>query len=451
VKKELRRGIIIYILTWLFIIGFFVLAVMYNGGTFKRGLTFFTESFTNISFLFGCHIFFALVYLLFLITRYFVRTYRKKGLKLFLKRLSLRLVLPVALIFVSYKTLVYANGTENYKYDWNASVENTSGMSKGLFDEDGKHRGMSVFGWRKKSEADIEQLVANNIEWVAITPFLYQKDENTSAMNVRDTYDQWDRRDSSFIAVIGDLHSRKMKVHLKPHLWMNSGWRSNIQLNSSDEWEGWFDSYEINMLHYARMAEATGVSLFCIGTELKTSIQQKPERWKKLIEKIKTLYSGKLTYASNWDGEFDEISFWDQLDYIGIQAYFPLTQSKNPSLETIQEGWDTHIEMLEKLSQKHRKPILFTEVGYKSEASSTIKPWEWGSFWSIAFTQKSDKTQQLAYEALFQKLWHKDWFAGVYIWQWDHRSSKDNVDRNLDFSPRFKPAENVIAKWFGKL
>jgi len=56
----------------------------------------------------------------------------------------------------------------------------------------------------------------------------------------------------------------------------------------------------------------------------------------------------------------------------------------------------------------------------------------------------------LAYEALFQKLWQQDWFAGMYIWQWNTQSKPENAVKNLDFSPRFKPAENVIAKWFGK-
>ena len=198
------------------------------------------------------------------------------------------------------------------------------------------------------------------------------------------------------------------------------------------------------------MAELAKVELFCIGTELKTSIKKQPERWKQLIAKIRTIYSGQLTYAANWHDEYEDISFWSNLDFIGIQAYFPLTENKNPDLQTIKNGWDTHITKLEQLHKKYQKPILFTEVGYRSDVSATIKPWEWNETLSALYKKKSDKTQQLAFEALFQKLWHKEWFAGVYIWQWDHRSTKEQAEKNLDFSPRFKPAENVIAKWFGK-
>ena len=135
---------------------------------------------------------------------------------------------------------------------------------------------------------------------------------------------------------------------------------------------------------------------------------------------------------------------------MGIQAYFPLTKVEHPDLETIKEGWQPHIQTLSAFSKKYAKPILFTEVGYKSEASATIKPWEWDNTLGVLYKKKSDQTQQLAYEALFQELWHQDWFAGIYVWEWDNRTQKENAPKDLNFSPRFKPAENVIAKWFGQ-
>ncbi|MBL4708023.1 MAG: hypothetical protein JKY48_06245, partial [Flavobacteriales bacterium] len=150
------------------------------------------------------------------------------------------------------------------------------------------------------------------------------------------------------------------------------------------------------------------------------------------------------------DDEYEYVQFWDLLDYIGIQAYFPLTKEAKPTLASIKKGWEQAIQKLETLSKKHDKPILFTEVGYKSEATATITPWKWDNFFSLLFKKKSDQTQQLAYEALFQTLWDKPWFSGVYVWQWNTNSSAENASKSLDFSPRFKPAENTIAKWFGK-
>ena len=107
--------------------------------------------------------------------------------------------------------------------------------------------------------------------------------------------------------------------------------------------------------------------------------------------------------------------------------------------------------MLASLSHKHNKPILFTEIGYRSDVSTTIKPWEWNSISNLLVNQKSDKAQQLAYEAMFAQLWDKDWFSGCYLWEWNTQTSEEYAKESFDFSPRFKPAENTIAKWYQKV
>jgi hypothetical protein len=341
---------------------------------------------------------------------------------------------------------------ENYSFDWKESVMNTKGTTNDFYRKDRMHRGMSVFGWGTSNMSKaIDALIKTNIEWVAVIPFIDQEDETSKTVRrpVSENAD-WLARDSVFIKSIAKMHTKGLHVQLKPHLWTFEGWRANLSLNSEEEWNTWFDSYENYMLYYARLAEHTGVELFCIGTELKTSIKNQPKRWKSLIKKVRAIYSGNITYAANWHDEYEYIDFWTDLDFIGIQAYFPLTENKSPNLKTIEKGWAKHLKKLEQLHQKYNKPILFTEVGYRSDVSATIKPWEWDSTFRVLYKKKSDKTQQLAFEALFKQLWAKEWFAGVYIWQWDHRSTKEGSTKNLDFSPRYKPAENVIAEWFGK-
>ena len=51
---------------------------------------------------------------------------------------------------------------------------------------------------------------------------------------------------------------------------------------------------------------------------------------------------------------------------------------------------------------------------------------------------------------MFRTLWAKEWFKGAYIWEWDNRTQPDSKYMSLNFSPRYKPAQNVIAKWYGK-
>ncbi len=448
-KKLIRPAILTYLLTWLGVFLLIVSVIAANSGNLSEALDTFVDLVPRPSFLKGFHLLFLVVFLLFLLTRYFVRTFQKKGIKVFLKRLTLFVMLPSLFLAVSFKGLIHLNSQEDFDFEWNSFAENQSDVSRNLFEEDEKHRGMSVFGWSKNNTQAINALVKNNVEWVAVIPFLYQETETTATIDVREDYNNWSRRDSIFIRSILELHEKGIHVQLKPHLWMSDGWRSNITLPSKTAWDEWFRSYRINMLHYAKMAQEMDVALFCVGTELKTSIREQPEKWNQLISEIKTIYKGELTYAANWDEDFETIKFWNELDYIGIQAYFPLTEAKNPDLQTIKKGWKRHIKFLENLAKKYHKPILFTEVGYKSEASATIKPWEWGSALSILYKKKSDKTQALAYQALFEELWYKEWFAGLYVWEWDTRTTKKSAEKSLNFSPRYKPAEHIIAKWFG--
>lgn len=440
-----------YLISWG--LGFLVVLLLLQGQGQKFSESvpfFFSEIVFNRAYLAAQHLLFVVVGLLYLLFRYFRTIYRKKGRNVMFKRLGLYLLLPVTLLILGFKMLVYMNTNEILAFEWDETVMNTSGIVAKHFERDGHHRGMSVFGWNDNNEKAIADLIRANVEWVAVIPFMYQENESSGALHSQRKKGEFTKRDSTFIKAINDLHKKGLYVHLKPHLWLGDGWRSNLSLRNDQEWDTWFHSYRNRMLHYAKMAELTGTELFCVGTELRTSIKYQPEGWEKLIEEIREIYSGKLTYAANWYDEYEHITFWDKLDYIGIQAYFPLTKNKNPNLATIKKGWRTHIESLSHFSEACQKPILFTEVGYRSEASATVKPWEWSSAFEVLFKKKSDRTQLLAYEALFEELWGRDWFAGVYIWQWDTRSAMDRAAENLDFSPRFKPAENVMAKWFGQ-
>lgn len=448
--RKTKHFLTLYVILWL--TAGLTISFLFSRGdrTFFDSARFFFDIALNRKFLIGFHVVFLGCYLLLLAIQHFTLVYRKKGTSVFFKQFGYRFLLPILIAFIGVKTLIYANTNEWNNYQWDSTVMNNKGLANNLHKTDKKQRGMSVFGWSDDNTEAIDGLIKANVEWVAVVPFLYQEDENTKVINLPEFPEQFTRRDSSFIRVINEVHKKGLKVHLKPHLWMSSGWRSNVTLDSDQEWDEWFSSYRINMLRYARMAEITKTELFCIGTELRTSIKKQPDKWFALIKNIRSIYSGELTYAANWYDEYEHVPFWSELDHIGIQAYFPLTKTENPSLEAIEKGWDKHITAMQLLHEKYGKPILFTEVGYKSESTATIKPWEWSSILSPLTQKKSDRTQQLAYEALFKKTWQQPWLSGIYVWEWNNRTPIESAETDLDFSPRFKPAENTIAKWYGK-
>ncbi len=420
----------------------FAILLVRRSATIKEIIAFYWEFITSSQGLVLFHVFFLCCLIVGILVRYFRLYKRKTNWTALFKRLFARVLLPLGLLVLLFKGLVYYNSYEDFNYQWDTSIEHTQDVAANRFKTDGKHRGMTVYRIGRDINFPVDSIIKSNIEWVAVLPYFYQEDELTTTISSRIEPGKWTRRDSVYMDGINKLHQHGVRVFLKPHLWVGSGWRSNIKLPTRGHWDTWFESYKKIILHYAQLAEATGVEMLCIGTELRTSITEQPELWSFLITQIRQVYSGKLTYAANWDEELEKVTFWGQLDYIGVQAYFPLTSTNNPSLEQIKTGWQPHIQRLKALAKRYNKTVLFTEVGYKNQANATIRPWEWGSAFTRLHTKKSNKTQQLAFQAMYAELWDKPWFAGSYIWQW--------VD-SPEFAIKGKPAQNTIAKWYAKL
>ena len=438
-KKLLKQSIYTYIFTWVLLLCLYIYNTIPSTGNFSKIFSSFSNFTTSKTGLILVHSLWAFFSVFLIVLKYFISVYKKKGVKPFLKQLGFRFILPILVLIFSLKFVLYKNNKEDFKYQWKSSFENKTGISKKLFLKDAKFRGMNVFKLgRKNSETTIDALIKSNIEWVALLPYFYQETEKSKVVSTPDTIGKWSRKDSLFIKDIEILHTREIYVMLKPHLWMSSGWRSNINFDDTNDWNKWFADYRKNMIHYALMAEKTNVNLFCIGTELRSSLKHIPKKWLSLIKEIKAIYKGKITYAANWDDSFQFTEFWNELNYIGIQAYYPLTTNSNPTLEEIKKGWNVHIKKLKIISDTFEKKIIFTEIGYRNDASATIKPWVWGSFLERFYTKKSDKTQFLAYQALFEKVWNEPWFAGVFPWEWD----------SSDFPIYEKPAQNMITVWY---
>ena len=221
-------------------------------------------------------------------------------------------------------------------------------------------------------------------------------------------------------------------------------------MDTEEVWEKWFASYEKFILYYAKMAEQHDFDAFCIGTELHQTAKQQDKRWRKIIREVRKVYSGDLMYAANWMDEFEDVQFWDELDYIGIQAYFPLTNKENPSIADLKKGWQPHVSKITAIQQKFDRPVLFTEIGYKSTSDAAIKPWEWPSFKENLSRDVSLQTQVNGYEAFFQVFWHQPWFAGAYFWDWYPNHQEAGGSKNKGFTPQNKPAENTIRSWYAK-
>ncbi len=309
-----------------------------------------------------------------------------------------------------------------------------------------KHKGICWVGQPNEiSTQEITAAVYNGVTWISQTPFAWQRTANDTAIHFETSTQKiwWGESKEGLTTTTKLAHAAGIKTILKPHIWVRESWPGEIEMKSEADWQRWFQQYTKFILYYATLAEEENIEILCIGTELHKTIKQ--PAWRDLIKKIKAIYKGKLTYAANFDGEFESVPFWDELDYIGIQGYFPLTKNENPTVEELIVGWKQPIRSMEAIHRKFKKPILLTELGYKSTTDAGIEPWRWPE---RNEPNISDQTQARCYQAFFQTVWPLPWLEGVYFWKWYPHPPKNLVLG--DFTPQGKPAEKIMKEWFTK-
>ena len=287
---------------------------------------------------------------------------------------------------------------------------------------------------------------SSNANWVTVIPYGFTR-KNEAEVRYNEKWQWWGERPIGVRTTIQLAKEQGIKVMLKPQIWMMTGWIGHMDFDNETDWKIWEESYEKFIMQMVDIANEEKVELFCVGTEFEVVVVKRPQYWKDLIQKVRAKYDGKLTYAANWD-QFEKVTFWEDLDYIGIDAYFPLVNEKTPNIEALKAAWKAPLSKIEKLHNKTKVPILFTEFGYMSVDGSAYNTWE---LEKKARTLAVNETAQVnALEALFETFWEKDWWAGGFLWKWypDIKGNEKKYERL--YTPQGKEAERCIEKWYKK-
>ena len=99
--------------------------------------------------------------------------------------------------------------------------------------------------------------------------------------------------------------------------------------------------------------------------------------WRALINDLRGVYTGPLGYGANFD-QFEEVGFWDALDFIGISSYFALRTLDVPPEgfdAALHAGWATVIERIERVAQRTQRPVVLHELGWSRKVGSTVRPY----------------------------------------------------------------------------
>ncbi|MFK7981692.1 MAG: hypothetical protein AB8G86_17040 [Saprospiraceae bacterium] len=233
-----------------------------------------------------------------------------------------------------------------------------------------------------------------------------------------------------------------MSTMLKPQIWVGRSWPGDIEMKNEKDWATFFENYYRWTRHYALLAEINELDSYCIGVEFAKATLAKEKEWRKLIKKLRGIYSGQLTYAANWGDEFENLKFWDALDFIGLNCYYPLSKSDNPSKRELTNAFDKIMGKAAAVCKKYNKQLVFTEIGFRS----VDRPWK-NPHAKEDGRPFNEAHQQLCYEVVLKGIQNKKWCNGILWWKWPSYMSYRG-HQNTGFSPNLKQTENVINKYF---
>jgi hypothetical protein len=289
-------------------------------------------------------------------------------------------------------------------------------------------------------ERQLDALSKLGANAVSLMPFAFQPGADRPEL-------RFFNRGPSSETDVGLIHAaraaraRGIRVLWKPHVWVaGASWPGEIAMRSEADWAAWWRGYRRYVLHHALLARWAGADLFCVGVELSKTIGRETE-WRDLIAAVRLFYPGPVTYAANWYGDLESVRFWDRLDLVGVDAYFPLAEKPGAGREALARGAKLVAERLARAARRAGKPILLTEVGFAAKQEAWMEPHVEGGTYS-------EEDQAAAYDALLAALDHHPWLAGTFIWKAFSAPGSDGGGE-ADFRFQGRKAEGVVSRYYG--
>ncbi len=255
---------------------------------------------------------------------------------------------------------------------------------------------------------------------------------------------------------------------------MTGDFRGYFYPTSPAQVSNFFSTYQTIIVQQATAAQQAGAGVFCIGTELdQLTGPAFATQWDSIITAVRAVFSGKLTYSADWNdsqspwqyggapvgtGNIEtQVSFWNQLDYVGIDEYAPLSDAAAPTEAQLVAGWEgtptdpgvlaltggtSLINYDEGLAADLHKPLFFTELGYEDATDAASSPF--GSSTNVV-----DQPLQTKLYQAFETAWKADGntsLVGVNFWNWDPNAAETAPADGPNFSPQANPAALAVIE-----
>jgi hypothetical protein len=295
-------------------------------------------------------------------------------------------------------------------------------------------------------ERGLDEAVRLGATWISLTPFGRAWDLQATGVDKTFELPLADNQ-RGLRKAIKQAHARGLKVMLVPHLWVESGgWRGELDPATAEGWQRFAESYRAYVLTWAHFAQSARVDMLAAGVELRSwlTTTHAPSFFP-ILHDIRAAYSGLLTYAANWD-DVDQTVILSELDVIGINAFYPLTEKPNASDAELVKGGLEVAKKVKELAERWQKPVMFNEFGYTARTDPALRPWEWPD--RMSGVQVDARAQAAAYRGLLFGMLQARELVGGFVWRLYADPDDLSQEAEWGFSPRGRAAELYLRDAF---
>jgi hypothetical protein len=316
----------------------------------------------------------------------------------------------------------------------------TEDFSDCLYDNN-YQKGMSIFFMPPRNRFEKQDFTTNILELKSIgvnTLFLtpYYFTPNPTSNRIDSTSQTIP--DSQLCSAITIAQQAGIKVILKPHIDCLDG--QPRYLIDPQDYNSWMERYKVFLQKYLVIAHQFGLTSFVVATELDNIIKNKI--FIGFCDSVRTAYNVTIILSTSYN-HFTQSDIWKHVDVLGINAYLNLDNSEKPQEATLHETWNYWLNMINQFSELHGKPVMLTEVGFMSRGNAAKNPGDFSGNDPVDY-----KLQDQCYHALLSQACQFDNIKGIFFWQWELGTSGMNSER--DYTPKGKPAENTIKRYWAK-
>jgi hypothetical protein len=288
-------------------------------------------------------------------------------------------------------------------------------------------------------ERGLDEAVRLGATWISLTPFGRAWDLKATGIDNRFELPLAENQ-KGMLRAVRQAHARGLKVLLVPHLWVESGgWRAEIDPEGDAGWRRFAEGYRGFVLSWARFAARAHVDMLAVGVELRSWVTTThAPSFLPILRDVRAAYPGPLTYAANWD-DVDQTVILGELDVIGINAFYPLTDKPNASVAQLEQGGREVAKKVKALAELWQKPVMFNEFGYTARPDPALRPWEWPDH--MHDVKVDAAAQAAAYRGLLRGMLDTAELRGAFVWRLYADPDDLSQEAEWGFSPRGRAAE----------